>query len=71
MRWTDSRIVMAIPPYSMESHGWRMNPEYGLCMSAADMAKIGQLCLNKGIWEGNRIISEEWITEMTRMFIHR
>ena len=46
-------------------------PGYGLCMSAADMAKIGQLCLNKGIWEGNRIISEEWITEMTRMYIHR
>ena len=41
-------------------------PGYGLCMSAADMAKIGQLCLNKGIWEGNRIISEEWITDMTR-----
>ena len=40
-------------------------PGYGLCMSAADMAKIGQLCLNKGIWEGNRIVSEEWISAMT------
>ena len=38
---------------------------YGLCMSAADMAKIGQLCLNKGIWNGNRIISGEWISAMT------
>ncbi len=34
-------------------------------MSAVDMAKIGQLCLNKGIWEGNRIVSEEWISAMT------
>ena len=41
-------------------------PGYGLCMSAADMAKIGQLCLNKGIWEGKQIISEEWISAMTR-----
>ena len=41
-------------------------PGYGLCMSAEDMARIGQLCLDKGGWEGNRIISEEWITEMTR-----
>ncbi len=41
-------------------------PGYGLCMSAADMAKIGQLCLNNGIWEGKRIISEEWISAMTR-----
>ena len=40
-------------------------PGYGLCMSAADMAKAGQLCLNKGMWEGTRIISEEWISEMT------
>ena len=40
-------------------------PGYGLCMSAEDMAKIGQLCLNRGTWEGKRIVSEEWISEMT------
>ncbi len=39
-------------------------PGYGLCMSAADMVKIGQLCLDKGIWEGKRIVSEEWIDKM-------
>lgn len=40
-------------------------PGYGLCMSAQDMAKIGLLCLNKGIDHGKRIISSEWIEEMT------
>ena len=40
-------------------------PGYGLCMSASDMVKIGQLCLNNGLWEGKRIISEGWIDEMT------
>ncbi len=41
-------------------------PGYGLCMSAADMAKIGLLCLNDGVWNGNRIISSEWLHDMTR-----
>lgn len=41
-------------------------PGYGLCMSASDMARIGQLCLNLGMWNGNRIISEQWIRDMTK-----
>lgn len=40
-------------------------PGYGLCMSAVDMAIIGQLCLNNGIWNGNRVLSESWISDMT------
>ena len=35
-------------------------------MSAEDMAKIGQLCLNKGVYNGMRIISSSWVDEMTR-----
>lgn len=34
-------------------------------MSAEDMAKIGLLCLNKGIYDGKQIVSSEWIEEMT------
>ena len=41
-------------------------PGYGLCMSAEDMAKIGLLCLNKGRYNDQRIVSSEWIEEMTR-----
>lgn len=41
-------------------------PGYGLCMSAEEMAKIGQLCLNKGVYNGKRIVSSSWIEEMTR-----
>ena len=40
-------------------------PGYGLCMSAEDMAKIGLLCLNKGIFDSKRIVSAQWIEEMT------
>ena len=40
-------------------------PGYGLCMSADDMAKIGLLCLNNGIYDGKQIVSASWIEEMT------
>lgn len=40
-------------------------PGYGLCMSAEDMAKIGLLCLNKGVCGGKQVVSSGWIKEMT------
>lgn len=39
-------------------------PGYGLCLSAADMAKLGQLCLQNGTWNGQKIISSEWLRKM-------
>ncbi|MEM1001573.1 MAG: serine hydrolase [Bacteroidota bacterium] len=36
-----------------------------LYMTSRDMAKIGQLILNKGEWNGQRIISKAWIKEAT------
>ena len=38
---------------------------WGLCLSAEDMAKIGVLILNGGEYDNNRIISTNWIDEMT------
>lgn len=43
---------------------------FGLCLSAADMAKIGQLCLDEGFHNGKQIISSSWIKEITKP-IHR
>lgn len=37
---------------------------YGLCFSAEDMAKIGLLCLNKGYFNDEQIVSSKWIDEM-------
>jgi len=37
---------------------------WGLCMSAKDMAVIGQLVLDGGVYEGKRIISEEYLNDM-------
>lgn len=30
-----------------------------------DMARLGLLILNKGVWDGERLLSEEWIYKMT------
>lgn len=38
---------------------------WGLSLTALDMAKIGQLYLNDGMWEGKQIVSESWINEST------
>lgn len=46
-------------PTGVNTAGW------GLTLSPMDMAKIGQLFLSKGIWNGERIISEKWIIEST------
>ena len=38
---------------------------WGLTLSAMDMAKIGALVLNGGVWNGKRMVSEKWIQEST------
>lgn len=51
--------------------GWVADPKgvntaaWGLTLSPVDMAKFGQLFLNGGVWNGKRIVSEEWIAEST------
>jgi CubicO group peptidase (beta-lactamase class C family) len=35
----------------------------GLSITAYDLAKMGQLMLDKGVWQGKRVMSESWITE--------
>lgn len=52
-----------------EGSGWVTDPKgvntagWGLTLTAPDMAKFGQLYLNKGIWENNKVISSKWIKD--------
>ena len=41
----------------------------GLFMTPRDMAKFGQLMLDRGVWQGRRIVSEQWVKESTRSFV--
>ncbi len=56
---------------STDMNGWVADPQgvntagWGLTISPVDMAKIGQLFLNKGKWNGNQIVSEKWVEEST------
>ena len=38
----------------------------GLFITTRDMAKLGVLYLHKGMWNGERILSEKWVLEATR-----
>jgi CubicO group peptidase (beta-lactamase class C family) len=55
-----------------ESNCWVVDPQgintagWGLCITPADMAKIGQLYLNGGMWEGKQIIPTAWVEQSTR-----
>lgn len=38
---------------------------WGLALKPRDMAKFGQLYLNRGMWNGTQILSSKWIAEST------
>lgn len=40
----------------------------GLLMSARDMAKFGQLYLDRGTWRGQRILPEQWVEDSFRTY---
>lgn len=37
----------------------------GMWMSTRDLARFGHLYLNHGTWDGNRLLSDEWIERVT------
>ena len=59
-------------PLGIKEPQWYSSPKgipnfsAGLRLTPRDLAKLGQLCLNKGRWQGKQIVSEEWLSESTR-----
>ena len=44
---------------------------FGLRLTAREMAKFGFLYLNRGVWDGETIVSEAWVRESTRDHVLR
>ncbi len=58
-------------PLRINDYRWQENVDgvtlgaHALWLQPRDMAKIGQLVLNGGLWNGERLVSEEWIDAST------
>jgi CubicO group peptidase (beta-lactamase class C family) len=58
-------------PLGIENPGWAASPEgyslggYGLRLCTEDIAKFGQLYLQKGRWNGRQLIPESWVEQAT------
>jgi hypothetical protein len=61
-------------PLGME-HYWKrtylgvVDTEGGLYLREADLAKIGYLYLNNGMWDGKQIVSQKWVKESLTPYI--
>lgn len=63
MNKEDHGKVWFLDPTGMPTAGW------GLSLSAYEMAQIGLLVLKKGMYNGDRIVSENWIDQMTTSYV--
>jgi len=58
-------------PLGIESPTWVMSPQgisagtYGLSLRTEDIARFGQLYLQKGKWKGKQLVPAQWIEEAT------
>ncbi len=67
-QWTAERLFK---PIGITDFYWKITPdgeidtEGGLYLSTHDLARIGYLFLRRGEWDGQRIVSEAWVTAST------
>ena len=62
-------------PLGISVFHWERSPEgvevggWGLYLRREDMAKLGQLYLDGGVWRGKRILAEGWVKQATKSHI--
>ncbi len=63
MNKNDHGKVWFLDPTGMPTAGW------GLSLSAYEMAQIGLMVLNNGVYDHQRVVSENWIEMMTKSYV--
>lgn len=64
-------------PLSIDGMDWEVDPKgincggWGLRLKTEDMAKFGQLFLQKGKWNGSQILPSSWIQEASTLKIYQ
>jgi CubicO group peptidase (beta-lactamase class C family)/predicted glycoside hydrolase/deacetylase ChbG (UPF0249 family) len=77
---TDQKIIDYLKPRLFQPLGivgidWEVDPSgvnvggWGLRLKTEDMAKFGQLFLQKGLWNGKQILPASWVNEASTMKI--
>ena len=67
--YLDTRLFQ---PLHIDKPKWEESPQgintggWGLWLKTEDLAKMGQLLLQKGEWNGKQIIPAEWVAEMSK-----
>jgi CubicO group peptidase (beta-lactamase class C family) len=58
-------------PLGIDNPKWEVDPQgiivgaYGLAVRTEDIARFGQLYLQKGKWQGRQLLPESWVAEAT------
>ena len=67
--YLDTRLFQ---PLHIDKPKWEESPQgintggWGLYLKTEDLAKMGQLLLQKGQWNGQQLIPSEWVGEMSK-----
>ncbi len=65
-QWAEEKLF---GPLGITDYYWKRTPkgeidtEGGLYLSTHDLAKVGYLMLDQGVWENQQIVSKEWVEQ--------